>query len=92
MVLDNVLQVIYGVNEKSVRSRQELLHLNKSDTTASVVPADFDGDLATDLLFTTIKNDGSRLLNICYGTSHTTDYSRCSPVKEKLAFDPFVFE
>ena len=85
--------VLYGSDEISSLSRQELLHLNYTSSLTSVVPADFDGDLRTDLLLVyKLTNSDEFICELCFGAKSTIHYEKCISVEHDSTDEPVILE
>lgn len=73
-------------------SRSELLRLNDTSSLSSVVPADFDGDLRTDLLLIYKHSATHYNSRLCFGAKSTIHYEKCVDVTPVGTDEPLILE
>lgn len=87
-----VLEALVSGDDSTISSSSQLLRLNSTLYLATVVPADFDGDLITDflLIYKQPAND-EHLLQLCFGSTGD-GYGECIDVRPASVGEPMILE
>ncbi|XP_067938795.1 T-cell immunomodulatory protein-like [Watersipora subatra] len=92
-IADQALQVFYGGDEKTGTPILQLLSVNRTANLQTVVPGDFNGDLATDFLLVYEQpQDDLYSIELCIGSPSTLVHYNCQNAVNESIGEPFILD